>query len=314
MGIDKYRFSGHETFPCRYGWLPKAARALDVNPEIFLSESDAMISLGIGKNMVRALRFWAEATGVAKPAMGKGLAISDFGRALLLGEDAFDPYLEDLQTLWLLHWKLLSHPTPPLFAWDFLFNRWQNTQLVRSDLLSEFQQESLLQGKELSPVTLKQHLDVFLRTYIPPANPKGPVVEDSLDCPLTELRLIQEDGPARSQSQERGTESAYSFRRDRKSEIRSGLFLYCVVEFWQQHHADEDTLSYDSLAYGRGSPGLVFKMPDSEIRDRMIEIAEDNANSLAYQESLHTQQLVRSADLSDLANLAAIYRGRSDPK
>ena len=41
-----YRFSGHETFPCRYAWLPKAYRSLTANPRIFGNEEDAIVSHG----------------------------------------------------------------------------------------------------------------------------------------------------------------------------------------------------------------------------------------------------------------------------
>ena len=52
-----YRFSGHESFACRYAWLPKAYRALRNDPLIFSDEPRAMVELGLGKNMVRSLRF-----------------------------------------------------------------------------------------------------------------------------------------------------------------------------------------------------------------------------------------------------------------
>jgi len=49
-----YRVSGHESFPCRYSWLPKAVRGLAENPMIFSDEDAAMVTLGVGKNMVRS--------------------------------------------------------------------------------------------------------------------------------------------------------------------------------------------------------------------------------------------------------------------
>src|SRR5437879_10801917 len=60
-----YRFSGHETFPCRYAWLPKAYRALDGDPAGLSDDEQAMVDLGVGKNMVRAIRFWVQASGIA---------------------------------------------------------------------------------------------------------------------------------------------------------------------------------------------------------------------------------------------------------
>jgi hypothetical protein len=46
------RFSGHESFVCRYGWLPKVHRAIQNLPTIIKDEESAMQALGIGRNMV----------------------------------------------------------------------------------------------------------------------------------------------------------------------------------------------------------------------------------------------------------------------
>ncbi|MDA1273594.1 MAG: DUF4007 family protein [Verrucomicrobia bacterium] len=92
-----YRYSGHETFPCRYTWLPKAVRSLRENPQLFSDEDKAMVGLGVGKNMVRAIRFWADAGEVAVPdSTNSGLAVSDFGN-LILGPKGRDEFLEDIR-------------------------------------------------------------------------------------------------------------------------------------------------------------------------------------------------------------------------
>src|SRR3954453_11808669 len=94
-----YRFSGHETFPCRYAWLPKAFHAITTNPRTFADEDSAMIALGVGKNMVRAIRFWADVCGVAKPAKGGAYEITQFGQAIF-GRKGFDPFLDLLDGEW----------------------------------------------------------------------------------------------------------------------------------------------------------------------------------------------------------------------
>jgi len=48
-----YRYSEHETFPCRYTWLPKAVRSLTANSQLFFDEDAAMVALGVGKNLVQ---------------------------------------------------------------------------------------------------------------------------------------------------------------------------------------------------------------------------------------------------------------------
>lgn len=78
----KYKFSGHETFPFRYTWLPKAVKTVKNNPKIFSDEDYAMVSLGVGKNMVRAIRFWAEASGIIKFQGKDGFVVTEFGEIL----------------------------------------------------------------------------------------------------------------------------------------------------------------------------------------------------------------------------------------
>ena len=46
----KFKFSGHQTFAFRYGWLEKGVRGVDECPTLF-SEDNALVRLGVGKNM-----------------------------------------------------------------------------------------------------------------------------------------------------------------------------------------------------------------------------------------------------------------------
>lgn len=144
-----FRFSGHETFPCRYTWLPKAFRALEANEQAFSDEEQAIVQLGVGKNMVRAIRFWVQVIGVAEPAERGGYQVTPFGTALL-NRNGFDPYLEDIRTLWLIHWQLSSQLQDPLFAWDYLLNRWQHPEISRTEVLRAFRQEVTRQERTLS--------------------------------------------------------------------------------------------------------------------------------------------------------------------
>ena len=59
----RYGFSGHETFPFRYAWLPKGVAAVREDPKAF-SQPDALVRLGVGKNMVASIRFWCESLGL----------------------------------------------------------------------------------------------------------------------------------------------------------------------------------------------------------------------------------------------------------
>jgi hypothetical protein len=51
------KFTGHESFVCRYAWLPKAFRALAEDEATFLNEETAMVRLGVWCVSVLA-RIW----------------------------------------------------------------------------------------------------------------------------------------------------------------------------------------------------------------------------------------------------------------
>jgi hypothetical protein len=306
MSARTFKFSGHETFPCRYAWLPKAYLALQETRESFASEEAAMVTLGLGKNMVRACRFWMQATGIAKAAEG-GYDLTDFGIALLDPEQGFDPYLEDVRTLWLLHWQLSSGTDEPLFAWDYMLNRWQHPDITRTAVIEEFIRETRRMDRKLSVVTLEQHFDTFLHTYVPTRSRKGEVQEDNLDCPLVELELIQKCGE-RPVDASGKREVIYAFRREAKPEITAELFVYCLNDFWNKRSPNERTMNFRDVAVAHGSPGQLFKLPEWDIRERMDIIAEDSGGVFRYQESASQPQVSRSPERPTPTELlASIY-------
>jgi len=298
------RFSGHESFVCRYAWLPKAFRAIVQDPAAFRDEEQAMVSLGVGKNMVRSICFWVEVMGVATPRADKTLKPTCFGQAIF-AEDGFDPFLEDVRTLWLLHWHMAARVEDPLFAWDFLLHKWPYAELTRSEALAAFVRESRRLNVSHSEVTLGQHLDVFLHTYVSPRGTKG-VLEESLDCPLAELELLQVVGERRVDGTGR-REPVYAFRRETKPDITTARFEYCLHDYWQRRHAGEATLTYRDVAIAPGSIGQLLKLPEDDIRTRLdVYAVSDALRPFSYQPSA-VQGLVTRRDVGPRDFLAAVY-------
>ena len=300
-----YRFSGHETFPCRYAWLPKAYRALSLDPSIFQDEDEAMTRLGVGKNMVRAIRFWIQATGLARPTKSGELHATALGEAIL-SPSGLDPFLEDIRTLWMLHWVTSTQIDEPLFAWEYMLNRWHHPEVVRSGVIKTFRSEAKRLGRELSDVTLEQHFDVFLHTYHPTRGRKADVQEDTLDCPFVELALIERVGE-RADAATGKREDIFAFRRTEKPEISSGLFIYCLNDYWTKRRSHEQTLTFRDIAVSEGSPGQIFKLPESDLRERLEKVEQDSAGVLKYRESTSLRQLIRK-DATPKDLLAAVYQ------
>ena len=130
-------FARHETFHPRYGWFRKAYTFVAEDPRIFIRE-DAPVRIGVGKNMVRAIRFWglaAKLIEVDRPSpngRSRNLLPTSLGDNLF-GDSGWDRYMEDPGTLWLLHWLLLAPPSQ-LPVWWLSFNEFHAVEFTDDDL------------------------------------------------------------------------------------------------------------------------------------------------------------------------------------
>ena len=291
----QHSFSGHETFPFRYPWLKKGYDAVRDNGSVFVRD-DAITTLGVGKNMVRAIRHWCLAAGVVEEKDGEGLRTSPLGD-LLLADDGLDPYLEDPATLWVLHWQIASNRSRAT-TWFWTFSHFHEPEFTREALISSLLKwTQTLSGKQVAESSLKRDVEVFLRTYVPSRQSRGDVAEDSLDCPLVELALITQ--PAGGQS--------YRFRRGIQQSLPDAILLYAVLRFWDNFCPTTETLALHDLARQPGSPGRLFKIDESSLVERLEGVEKWTAGALSFRETAGLRQLYRRERLDPNDALSQAY-------
>jgi hypothetical protein len=301
-----FRFSGHETFVCRYSWLPKVIREVAKTPGLFNHDDDAMVALGVGKNMVRSIRFWAESAQIIEPgSKTNGYKISEFGQQLL-GHEGYDSFLEDPRTLWLLHWKLATNPTQPLYFWYQLLNYWHRADFSAAEILPFFAKNAPASSNLRSENTLEQGYRVFVNTYVPTRGKKGHIAEDNLDSPFVELDLVRRIGDRRSSADET-REAIYGFNLDDKSAVTPELFAYCLDEYWQHEFSAENTIPFRAITAGAGSPGQIFKLPEMAVRRHLELLKTVTSGAYSFEESATLQQAVRKKRISAESLLERIY-------
>ncbi len=246
-------FARHETFHPRFGWLKKgfdyASRTLHeraaIDSEIFL-RPDAPVRLGVGKNMVRSIRYWCSAFKLLKDDQPTA-----FGQQLL-GQEGWDSYLEDPASLWLLHWKLLEAPNLAT-AWNFVFNYFHPVEFTAEDLLHQLCEYRDRVAPRISESSLRKDVSCILRMYVVQPSSKAQVSEDSLDCPFTALGLIHTAGDSRH----------YMFRVGQKQGLPPEIVVYACLQHHARTGSSAKTMPIANLLYDLGSPGLVFKLTES---------------------------------------------------
>ncbi len=289
--ISSPKFAGHETFCLRYAWPKKAVDATQRDSLVF-TRDDAVITLGVGKNMVRSIRHWGLMTAILEESpdqpnnRGRHIRPSALGR-LLFSAEGIDPYLEEAGTLWLLHWNLASRPEGPT-TWYWGFNHFPEAEFTKERLVAWLGElAETADWTRVADSSLKRDVDVFVRTYVPSRASKTLVLEDSLDSPLAELRLIQEIEGGR----------IYAFARGEHSSLPLAVFAYSLLDYWQTAAVHREVLSFDELAFQPGSPGRVFKLSENAVSDYLESLERFTDGAIGYDVTGGLRQVYRRRPL-----------------
>lgn len=291
------QFSGHETFPLRYGWLKKAfdrvaeTQSLGDN-RTACWEEDAIARFGVGKNMVASMRHWSKATGmIAEPSLNE-VRTTELGDTLF-GEHGLDPYMEHPATLWLIHWQLAARPEKT--TWYWAFNHYPAITFERDDLARKL--DRIAKDREWQRVanaTVKNDVACFIRTYVA-RQPSGRVGhDDALESPLTELGLIKAIGK----------KDGFRFVRGPKSTLGDGVFIFALLDFWERYSAGTNTLAFEAIAHAPGGLGRVFALDENDVADRLSVLDTATGGDLQWSETAGLKQVVRNAELPPSTKLS----------
>jgi hypothetical protein len=298
-------FSGHETFPLRYGWLKKAFDAVDAsgddpgNKAIFLSDG-AIARFGVGKNMVGSIRHWATSCGIIGEEASGRLTVTRFGR-FLFGIEGVDPYLEHPASLWLIHWNLCSGENlrGVKTTWFWAFSHFTGAMFRREDLVDSLMKLAEARGwPRVSRTTVQRDVECFIRTYESRSAGHQVTVEDNLESALAELGLI------------RGLRGHFQFVRGPKRSLPNEAFVYSLVNFWNRF-GETRTLSFEAIAYEPGSPGRVFLLDEGNLADRLLGLEEVTNGALRWSETAGLKQALSTRALTEAEKyhlLRKIYR------
>nr|WP_320118664.1 DUF4007 family protein [uncultured Marinifilum sp.] len=285
--MAKYTFSGHETFYCRHYWLKKGYDFLQEGNKF--SDDNAVTKLGVGKNMVTSIRFWIRAFGILnenKDGENNQLT-SKFGDCIF-SDNGFDPFLEDTNSLWLLHYHLVKKGYASIY--NLFFNKLKNGS-------REFTDERIKKGliylteehnqERPSDKTLDSDIKVFKANYMQPKNPKN--IEDEFIGLLQELRLFESNKNIAVDNTDR-------------DEISDELFLYCLLDRFQ----GENSISVENILKTNNSPALIFCITEHGVIKKLKRL-EERYDSIVFSENSGVRELQFQQPLNKWEILGEYY-------
>jgi len=292
----KAQFSGHETFPLRYGWLKKVfdeVYLLEIKgksneaKEIFLSDN-AIARFGVGKNMVASMRHWADCCNIIEFNDDKEIISTKFAK-FLLADDGLDPWMENSSSIWALHWFLCSSSSKASYNW--LFNYFNGNQFDRPSMvkyISALCEE--LEWKNASEATLKRDVECLVRTYVNKPTKKDIFTEDQIESPLAELGLIQQIN----------NNGLYQVKRGAQPSLGDGIFLFALIDFWNSFTANSRSLTLETIVYEPNSPGRVFCLDEDEVAGRLYNIEKYSNGIISWSETAGFRQVIANKPLEKI--------------
>lgn len=253
--ITKYTFSGHDSFQCRQLWLKKGFDYVQEGRSF--SDEDAVIKLGVGKNMVSSIRYWLKAFNI----IDYNDIPTEFGKRLFDNETGYDPFLEDDTSLWLLHYQLVKNGFASIYS--IIFNEFRREKLFFNketfvNYVKRFSESNA--DLSLNENTLAKDFDVFVNLYKIDSENKN--VEDSFSGILSEIELLKI------------RDKQYFIENNERDSLSVAVLLYVILD----NPTYGNAISLNSLEFDTNSPASIFALNRTGLVNKIGEIVNEYEN------------------------------------
>lgn len=254
--LTKYTFSGHDSFQCRQLWLKKGFDYVQKGKSF--NDEDAVVQLGVGKNMVSSIRFWLKAFNVID---NKDIP-TEFGKRMFDDEIGYDPFLEDEGSLWLLHYQLVKNGYASIYY--IIFNEFRKEKLF-------FNKETFVNyikriGESNSDLNFNENTvakDFIVFTNLYKSDSENKDVEDSFSGILSELDILKTTG--------KGKEEQFFIDNNERDNLPETIVLFTIID----NPNYGSSISLNSLEFDINSPGSIFALNRSGLVNKISDIVSD---------------------------------------
>lgn len=243
------------------------------------NDIDAVAKLGVGKNMVTSIRFWLRAFGLTKSDELQPISSYIFDSV-----KGVDPYTEDLNTLWLLHFLLVSSEVASLYNLLFIDYQREKKEFRKTDLQSFIKRKCSVpeQRNVYNENTVRKDIGVLLKNYVAPSDLK--TIED-FSALLITLGSIVSKG-----------HDIYSFKTHEKKDIAQEIVLFALIRM----KGEDRTASFDILQ----KLSLIFGLPMTILIEIIRDLETTFPDTLVFTDNsgIKNVQFIREINEFDALN------------
>lgn len=277
----KSTFSGHETFHCKSLWLKKGYDFVkDGNS---FNDEEAVVKLGVGKNMVGSIRYWLRAFGL----IDQDGNLSQLADYIFDTDNGCDPFLEDTQTLWLLHWNMIYTNFATIYRQMFLNFHKERKEFSKANIfafLKRKNNDKAFSGIVWNENTINRDINMLTKMYV---SPDTNIYEDYTSI-LLDLNLIK-----------RIDKDLYEFNYATKAKINPLIFFYAVHKI----SGGNQVVEFDKML----ELELVFCLSQGDLYDLFNQLTAINSN-ITFDNSAGEQLFAVKQDFNEFEILDLYYK------
>lgn len=265
--LNRFSFSGHESFNCRPLWLKKGYDFIKDGNNFH--QNNAVVELGVGKNMVNSIKYWMKSFGLSSDASD----LTNFAD-YLFGADGKDKFLEDPSTLWLLHYYLIKNNQASIYSLFFNEFRKHSPEFTKDRLEKYIMRFCIENASPQSENTIERDVRVFLKNYGITVK-KEREIEDEFNSLFAELNLLEQIDS-----------STFRIKNKEHNELPYEIVLFLILDRYE----DQRSISFFNLLNDKDSIGNVLVMSEQGLLNKIEEIIHEY-NSIVFSDVAGIQEL-----------------------
>lgn len=251
----------HGSFYLRSGWGTKIIQAVEADDMIFspANEQKAVDEIGLGRVMIKALRYWADASGLTTEEKVQG-GISEKRTALFNLIEANDRYFQKPGSLLLLHRNIALNDENAT-AWYWAFNEFDKQSFTKDEFVDGLHYFLAVNEMSIKKAAVDKEFNCFKNTYLADKKFDIKTVMDEDTYPFFgSLHLLR-------MNEDKKFEKTYLTKADMPLQI----LIYAIAKDNPEESTHQGQISIDKIMEEKKQVGKYFPMRYSKLIDMLLE-------------------------------------------
>lgn len=251
----------HGSFYMRSGWGTKIIQAVDEDDMIFTpsKEQQAIDNIGLGRVMIKALRYWSGAMKLTKEEKNPG-GIRLIPENIYEYIKEYDLYFQKQGSLLLMHRNLVLNKENAT-AWYWIFNEYKSNTFSKESFVEGFHAYLSVNGMRIKKDATEKEFNCLKNTYVGDRKfDKNSIMDEDTYPFFAPLNIFQiKDKNTLEKRQLTG------------KEIPLEILIYAISMDNQKESQNGNQINIDKLMEEKNQIGKYFTMKYSKLLELLME-------------------------------------------